>query len=273
MTKSDPHRPAAEPSLGLADSKSGGTPPLRNWMDPRLDFSHTGELKTSYVVASSYRSGSTFLCWHLWQTGALGAPAEYLNVGNGRQLRDAMMRRLSAVSPEDYLRKLFARRTSRNGVFGLKAHFHHFDMALRWYPALLDVLRPALFVLVTRQDEVAQAVSMARSLQSDVWTSLDRDTGRKLHFDAALIDRCLAALRQQHLDWVQWFDAHGIEPLVVRYEDLLSDAAEVADAIVERLGTSRDDPHPVRPPVPQPQSDAINLEWALRFKMMNAQLA
>ena len=47
--------------------------------DPRLDFPGPVQLRRSYIVASTDRSGSTFLCSLLWQTGVLGAPAEYWN--------------------------------------------------------------------------------------------------------------------------------------------------------------------------------------------------
>ena len=45
-----------------------------------------------------------------------------------------MERRLQATSPEDYFAKLFACRTSSNGVFGMKAHYNHFEGALDWCP-------------------------------------------------------------------------------------------------------------------------------------------
>ncbi len=50
--------------------------PFRNWMDARLDFPRSVPLRRSYVVASSYRCGSTLFCSELWRTGLLGAPAE-----------------------------------------------------------------------------------------------------------------------------------------------------------------------------------------------------
>ena len=58
--------------------------PIRNWMGRELDFPGSAAQRKSYVVASSYRCGSTFFCSALWRTGVLGAPAEYLNIGDGR---------------------------------------------------------------------------------------------------------------------------------------------------------------------------------------------
>src|SRR5215831_8187977 len=90
----------------------------------RYDFARSTEPDRAYIVASSYRSGSTHLCRCLWETGVMGAPWEYLNFEN--EMR-AMWGRLGAKGPADYLAKLLAHRTSSNGVFGMKAHFHHFE--------------------------------------------------------------------------------------------------------------------------------------------------
>jgi len=71
------------------------------------------------------------------ETGWLGAPWEYLEY---KVMMPTMMARLKATSFPDYMEKLMACRTSGNGVFGLKAHFHQFDHALRAFPRLLDYL-------------------------------------------------------------------------------------------------------------------------------------
>ena len=101
---------------GSIDRQHDSEPPapIRNFMDPRLDFPQSVRLRKSYIVASSYRCGSTFFCAELMRTGVLGAPGEYLNVGEGRLLRDIMMRRLRVDSPENYFSKLLGCRTSRN---------------------------------------------------------------------------------------------------------------------------------------------------------------
>ena len=53
--------------------------PIRFVLDERLDFNHGVPLSKSYIVASSYRSGSNYLCHELWRTGVLGSPVEFLN--------------------------------------------------------------------------------------------------------------------------------------------------------------------------------------------------
>ncbi|HTZ35817.1 MAG TPA: Stf0 family sulfotransferase [Stellaceae bacterium] len=262
--------PGKQPSTAPPEP---GAAPLRNWMDRRLDFAQAAPLRRSYVVASSYRCGSTFLCSELWRTGVLGAPAEYMNIGDGRRLRDLMANRLDAVSPEDYVAKLLACRTSRNGVFGMKVHFHHFEPALAWCPSLLERLAPLTYIYLNRRDKVAQAVSMAKAMQNGVWTSMDPAPAVTLRYDEELIVKCLEELQQQRLGWLRWFEINNITPFVINYEDFLSDRPLIVRRIVELLDAEGDEPEPVGLPPPYPQGDGINAEWTSRFRAAAEQRA
>jgi LPS sulfotransferase NodH len=235
-------------------------------MDARLDFPRSVPLRKSYIVASSYRCGSTFFCSELWRTGVLGAPAEYVNIGAGRQLRDVMMNRLQAASAEDYFEKLLACRTSRNGVFGMKVHFHHFEPALSWYPSMTKVLSPVTYIYLNRRDKLAQAVSMAKAMQTDAWTSMDGVPEITLRYDEAFITQCLEDIQQQRLGWLRWFEMNNITPFVVNYEDLVADKASVIRRIVELFDVADDEPEEVRLPVTRKQGDGTNIEWAARFR-------
>ena len=240
--------------------------PFRNWMDARLDFPRSAPLRKSYVVASSYRCGSTFFCSELWRTGVLGAPAEYLNIGEGRMLRDVMAKRLQAVSPDDYFARLLARRTSRNGIFGMKAHFHHFEPALRWCPSMIKLLSPVTYIHLNRRDKLAQAVSMAKAMQTDAWTSMDGAAETTLRYDEGSIIRCLEDIQQQGLGWLRWFEINNITPYVVNYEDLVAERASVIRSIVELFDVQNDEPEEIYPPIAERQGDETNVAWAARFR-------
>jgi LPS sulfotransferase NodH len=240
--------------------------PIRNWMGRELDFPGPApSLRKSYVVASSYRCGSTFFCSELWRTGVLGAPAEYLNIGEGRMLRDVMAMRLQASSPEDYFVKLLAHRTSRNGVFGVKAHFHHFKPALTWCPSMLERLAPVTYIHLNRRDRLAQAVSMARAMQTNAWTSMDGAAAMP-RYDEGLIGQCLEDIGRQRLGWLRWFETSAIQPVVVNFEDLIADRVGVVRGVVELFEVGNDEPEQIRPPAVRKQGDEINLAWAARFR-------
>jgi trehalose 2-sulfotransferase len=255
-----------ESRLHPEERDSGNEARIRNWMDPQLDFSASPPLRKSFIVASSYRCGSTYFCSQLWKTGVLGAPAEYLNMGGGRMLRLVMERRLEATSPEDYFAKLMACRTSSNGVFGLKAHYHHFERALDWCPSMIALLSPVIYIYVSRRDKIAQAVSMARAIQTNRWTSIDPDVETVLRYDERLISDCLEEIQQQRLGWLRWFELNAITPFVINYEDLIDNLARVVSSIVKIMDVQGDERHAVRLPHVEKLGDEINIEWAARFR-------
>ena len=238
--------------------------PVRFVTDARLDFNHFTPVRKSYIVASSYRSGSQYLCWRLWQTGLLGAPSEVLNPTS--ELR-VLMNRLKASSPSDYMTKLLGRRVTRNGVFGMKAHFHHFEAFLNDFPPLLNVLSPVTYIYISRADKVAQAVSMAKALQTNMWTSrMEEEHKPSLNYDRDMISKCLEDIEQQDLTWRQWFQAHNVTPFQVTYDQLTADAAGVVTRIIKLLGVENDAPDAVDVPPAKKQGDETNEEWIARFE-------
>jgi trehalose 2-sulfotransferase len=243
--------------------------PISHYADRRLDFPGPIALRKSYIVASAQRCGSTFLCNLLWQTGVLGAPAAYFQYRKrptAKTLRDMMMERLKASSPDDYLAKLLACRTSTNGIFGVKVHFHDFEAMLRQTAGILDLLSPVTFIYVDRTDKLAQAVSLAMALQTDAWTSLKKSAARAVRYDRDLIAKCLEQNEQQELSWRKWFEDNDVEPWRVTYEDLTAGSAAVVRRTVELLDAQDDEPDAILVPKIEKQGDETNSEWIARFR-------
>jgi LPS sulfotransferase NodH len=243
--------------------RTAAVKPIRTLIDPRLDFKVSTPLRQSYIVASSMRSGSTFLCTALWQTGVLGAPWEYINSDN--ELGN-LKARYKASTFAEYLPRLLARRTSKNGVFGMKAHFHHFRAALEEYPPLLEDLRPVSFVYIDRLDKLAQAVSMAKARQTKSWISLLPSDRPSPEYNRDLITKDLENAERQSHAWLNWFDKNDVTPFTVTYEDMLEDKDRVVRSIMEMLGVLDDDPDVVALPPVSKQADEANETWIARYK-------
>ncbi len=231
----------------------------------RYDLNGAAPLSRTYIIAASYRSGSTHLCTRLWQTGRLGAPFEYLNHEHEMKF---MYSRLGARSADDYLDRLIACRKSDNGVFGLKAHFPHFRAALRSCPTLLQRLAPVQFIFIRRRDKVAQAVSLAKAYQTRAWLSLDScdRAAIPLFYSREFIAACLAEIRRQEASWEVWFDTQLLQPHEVHYEDLVSNEDEVVSTLCRLMRVDNEPPGPCTVPVLERQFDATNLDWITRFK-------
>ena len=228
-----------------------------------LDFDRPTAPTKAYLVASSFRSGSNHLCLTLWETGVLGAPWEYFNYDNDKRF---MYSRLAAQSPGDYVRKLTACRTSRNGVFGVKAHFRHFEVAVREYPPLLEVLRGVKFVYINRRDKIAQAVSLARALQTGAWYTFTQSDRFPLFYSREFIDECVEEVRKQAHSWIQWFRGRNLTPLTVHYESLLADPAATVASVANYVGVELDAAARLQIPRMVKQSDGINQEWCARYR-------
>jgi LPS sulfotransferase NodH len=112
---------------------------------------------------------------------------------------------------------------------------------------------------------VAQAVSMAKAMQTHAWLSFDQITGRTLRYDSDFVAQCSDELERQRLGWWRWFETNSITPFVVTYEDLLADTSGVVSGVVELLGAEKDEPEKVNLPVVERQADEINMEWMARF--------
>lgn len=250
-------------SIGAQGRRAASVKPARpatTLLDRQFDFASPVALRRSYIIASTPMCGSTFLCTRLWQTGALGAPAEYF----GRAVHGAagMMERLEASAPPDFLTKLLACRTSPNGIFGMNVNFCDFEEALRGIPGLLGVLSPVTFIHLDRADTMVQAAFSAKWTQRDAHRKLSQPTFR---YDRNLISKWLGRIERQRLGWTRWFSANRIEPLIVTYDRLTADPAAVVKSIIELLGVQNDAAQRISLPLAKEPSDDISIAWAARF--------
>jgi LPS sulfotransferase NodH len=234
--------------------------------DGVFDFPRPAPLRKSYIIASAPQAGGAFLCAQLWKTGALGAPSEYLAYPGGR-LGGKMAKRLHASSHADYIAKVIAHRTSRNGVFGVKALFKDFQQTLDRVPEALSLLSPVSYIYLERRDRLAHAVDVARAMQANQQAFVRGQRAAPLRYDRDLISKCLGLLERERLGWTRWFESRGVEPLVVAYEDFAADKAGVVRRVVEFLGVQGDEPEEVRHPVKfKLRASRVRGRWAARFE-------
>jgi len=231
------------------------------WLsDERFDFATHRAPEYFYIVAATERSGSSYLCAHLWRTGILGAPIEYFNT---ESVMAQMIRRFGVHSPADYLQRLFEVRTSPNGVFGFKAHWPQFQFAalarfMDWFPG-------ARWIYNDRRDIVAQAVSLVKARQTHQWSTLmDALAVPEYEFETIL-----AAYRQildHKRDWQAAMTLGNIEPIPVFYEDFIERPEAVVAGIVKDLGFPGEPRADIALPEPERQSDHTNSTWIDRFR-------
>jgi trehalose 2-sulfotransferase len=180
---------------------------------------------STYVVCATPRSGSTLLCQGLAATGVAGIPIEYFNP----RWRAALSRDWGCDSElESYAAALRTRRTSDDGVFGVKLQWHQLETlgkeaGAAHHSRLLEELlgaRPS-YVHLRRDDLERQAVSLWTAEHTGQWTRTDRAAaGVRVPYSFAGIERCRFRIALDELQWLRFFRANGVTPIEVSYEEL-----------------------------------------------------
>ena len=194
----------------------------------------------SYAIFTTPRSGSTYLCNLLESTGIAGYPGEHLRFA---------AQELARYCNFDYLKLLDSLRSYRvtnNGVFGTKL-ISHFLLELKQTKPDFQQIFPAIdkFILLVRQDKVAQAVSLVIAQRTEIWHL--RGNGQNANYQAkleniAIDDALLDDVAQKHEFILRQearlqkiLDLQNIEPLTIVYEDILQDARREIERILDFL--------------------------------------
>jgi trehalose 2-sulfotransferase len=215
----------------------------------------------SYMVCSVPRSGSSLLCDVLAGTELAGAPTEYFDLNQ----MEAFSREWGVSGTGDYVQAMFARKTSPNGVFGVKAHFHQLGDVLGHHD--IDAVFPDLrLVYVRRRDHVRQAVSWSRATQTGQWAS-DHPAGSvEPRFDAREIATLVERIEREERGWEDLFEHLGRQPLRIDYEELAPDAGLAVRRVFKLIGV---EPGPdFEPPAPTilRQADGLSEGWVRRYR-------
>ena len=192
-----------------------------------------------YILSASPRSGSTLLCDLLWQTRVAGKPNSFFrpqSVGNFCRSWGLPETTLATVD-QAYLDAAIAEGVQGTGTFGLRIMHDNIAGLLARLKALNDqkddvaalthVFGPLRFIHLSRDDKVAQAVSLAMAEQTGLWHKNADGTDREnFHrspdpiYDRDQIARELAGLEKEARGWATWFATNGITPLRLTYETL-----------------------------------------------------
>ena len=232
---------------------------------------------TPYVICTTPRSGSWMLCSLLAQTGVAGNPQEYF----GQTLIEELRIHAHIAHTQDigeYLDRVTELGASSNGVFGMKLMAQQTRTFVRRASerkgAAFDSLRTALesvypgirYILLTRQNKVAQAISFYRALTDQVWKqrSPDPPRARTVPYDHFSIQRCYQEVLLSDAYWAGYFTRHSIEPHRIDYEELAGDHERETRRVLAYLGL--DEAVPLLPPETVKQSGSESVAWELEFR-------
>ena len=114
---------------------------------------------------------------------------------------------------------------------------------------------------------MAQAVSWAKAVQIGQWASFQPVQAEPV-FDFDQVDGLYQLARVHDGAWARWFAAHGVDPLRVGYEELAADPVGVVEDVLARLELQPSPLEGRRPMDLARQADAVNLDWAARYRRL-----
>jgi len=224
------------------------------------------------------------LCDLLWQTGVAGKPNSFFrpaSFGDWCDLWD-VPRVTADTFDASYVQTAIAQGSQDTGTFGLRIMWDNM-------PAMITRLRllfggatdvatltaafgPCQFIHLSRDDKIAEAVSLAIAEQTGLWHRNADGSDRENfgHTDIPIYDDAQIAREHQGLEneaagWAAWFAANQITPHRVTYEALAQAPHEHLAGILAFL---RKDPKRADSVTPGTQKLATrrNRDWADRFR-------
>jgi LPS sulfotransferase NodH len=228
-------------------------------MSRARDFPGNTPLRMRYGILSSQRSGSTLLARMLFETRQAGDPLEYFNL---RLL--ALARKQTgnqSLTPVEFMRLMELRRTSPNGVFGMKIHY---EQMLRAFQSnvpnekMRGFLRSHQHLFwIRRRDRLRQAISLALATHTNSWSS---EEPHKVSAGSIPLLDCIHALQAisfQDFGWEQLIKIVKLKVRVIWYEDLISDYEGTCRLVLRDLQLASVVPNIPPPPIER-QSTEIN---------------
>ena len=228
------------------------------------------EPERPWLFASVPRSGSTYVSHLLWASGCLGAPLEYLNFEPTGPYGFASE---SAPAQAELWHGVVQRRTSPNGVFGLKAFPLQLEGVHQTNPALVAEVMRLLFprgreakvVQLHRRDRTAHAISYARALLSGIWRKeQEPDERPEPEYSSHAMAHAARLIEQQEATWLEMFRDLRVVPLSLWYEDVLADPDRAVRTVADFLVVRLEPQAAVAVPAIERQSQAGAQAWSAR---------
>ena len=224
------------------------------------DFPRIDKPSKVLIIASTARCGSHMLGHALQQTQKFGFPLEYANGANLPEWKS----RLGISDFRQLMTELQQRRTSPNGVFGIKilysqiAEFGGFDHLLTLFP-------DAYYVMLSRKNVLKQAVSLSIAEQTGVWISGQKPVNDNPEYSFAHIDRCLRRTLVENSSWRYKLAASGCQFIELNFNEVRKNLRRSVREIADFMGIEIGESDIPEEQVTKKQSNDRNKIWAKRF--------
>jgi LPS sulfotransferase NodH len=216
-------------------------------------------MKKGILTLSEGRSGSSWLGKLCTQTGVLGTSSEWV---------DSKILGIShkSISGEEYADRIIEAASTENGFFLVKLfprHIHWFQLQFGF--DLISYLRSIYdvrIVTVERHDQVGQAVSMAKAMQSGAWSSKQIASKAPI-YDFDQICRSYFMIRRSYDYWASYLALRNLEFDTFYYEDMVTDPSPFVETVARHAGIADLPPMQNETSIQRNQSTE---DWKARFQ-------
>ena len=242
--------------------------------------------KVIYLICTTPRSGSWLLSEGLASTSLAGNPREWFNhIEEQEQRAQWRLTHASDLTSAAYLDHVLVKSMTPNGISGIKLHYYQFaelpaklahtapSQSLSGAAQLARAFPNVRYVWLTRSDKARQAISLHIANATGRWWQIDgagqqgrRPAAAEPEYNPEAIWRFERVLQEHDARWRSFFAESGIDPLVVRYEDLVADYRGQVVRVLGWLGVDGSANAQVRPPRLTRQSDARSDDWLRRYQ-------
>lgn len=242
----------------------------------------------AYVICATPRSGTTLLCDLLADTGVAGRPDSFFRHQSIREWAQRLDVPVAEWTGEwafdqSYLKAVRQEGAGGTSFFGMRLMWEQVDdLSIRLgvlYPGLSSdsasfraAFGPTCFVHLSRQDKVAQAISLIKADQTGLWHAHADGTerqrvkpGRVPVYDARAISEQVAEYERHDAAWLDWFVQQGIQPVSITYEALSDNPQATLATVLSALGFDPAIAETVEPRTAK-LADRESREWATRWR-------
>ena len=226
----------------------------------RHDLTTVDKPSKILIIASTPRCGSHMLGHALQTTNSFGFPLEYTNPRNLSQWK----KRFGKKDFQEVLTEIQKCRTSPNGVFGIKIHYSHIK-EYGGFVALQEIFPEAYYVLLTRNDILKQAISLAIARRTGVWISGQKPVNENPEYHFLHIHKCLRELIIYNSSWRKTLKDNGCNYIEMNFDFVLKNIGASIQQIATFMDIEVNSETIPTEQVTKKQSNNINYEWEQRF--------
>ncbi|MEO1376860.1 MAG: Stf0 family sulfotransferase [Cyanobacteria bacterium J06635_10] len=226
----------------------------------RHDLTTVDKPSKILIIASTPRCGSHMLGHALQKTNSFGFPLEYSNPINLPEWK----KRFEKEDFQEVLTEIQKCRTSPNGVFGIKIHYSHIKQ-YGGFARLQEMFPEAYYVLLTRNDILKQAISLAIARKTGVWISGQKAVNENPEYQFIYIHKCLRELIIYNSSWRQTLRNNGCNYIEMNFDFVLKNIVTSIQQIANFMDVEVNSETIPTEQVTKKQSNNINSEWEKRF--------